>query len=156
MNVDRFNYEAYEPCAWLTGLYVWYHRSTVESWNWNWNYWNRRKLAGNVKTLKQHRDFSKSSSQSETLLYHAWSHIMFRIPYYATINILMFSEATTNTSSLVNRNSSIWSVDKVQYTGASVICRSWDMSVKVFQIIVIIDFKYKALQTIDVSNARLC
>lgn len=69
----------------------------------------------------------------------------------------MFSEATTNTSSLVNRNSSICSVDKVQYTGASVICSSWDMSVKVFQIIVIIDFKSdKALQTIDVSNARLC
>lgn len=81
---------------------------------------------------------------------------MFRIPYYVTIIILMFSEATTNTSSLVNRNSSICSVDKVQYTGASVICSSWDMSVKVFQIIVIIDFKYKALQTIDVSNARLC
>lgn len=70
MDVDRFNYEAYEPCAWLTGFYVWYHRSTVESWNWNWNYWNRIKLAGNVKTLKQQRDFSKSSSQSETLLYH--------------------------------------------------------------------------------------
>lgn len=116
----------------------------------------KKKLAGNVKTLKQHRDFSKSSSQSETLLHHAWSHIMFRIPYYVTIIILMFSEATTNTSILVNRNSSICSVDKVQYTGASVICSSWDMSVKVFQIIVIIDFKYKALQTIDVSNARLC
>lgn len=81
---------------------------------------------------------------------------MFSIPYYVTIIILMFSEATTNTSSLVNRNSSICSVDKVQYTGAPVICSSWDMSVKVFQIIVIIDFKYKALQTIDVSNSRLC
>lgn len=68
----------------------------------------------------------------------------------------MFSEATTNTSSLVNRNSSICSVDRVQHIGASVICSSWDMSVKVFQIIVIIDFKYKALQTIDVLNARLC